>query len=597
MLLPKPLRPWIAELDLFPDDIARCLGEMVKKLSVFLGQMDRAVLFGLTEPDGYSGLQSKPAYERLLLSEWLLADELPEEFERRAVMGEHLFLKRHTQHSVNSRISIALFDCGPDYIGTPRLVQLALIILLHRKALSMKSQLLWGILQNPGVLYNDVTPHNLTTFLKAHSALRVNEFHIDQWKEYLSTQTQVNGLWINSETIPDKFCDEARIAPYLIGIEDELIPEERSLKLSVTYGKTKRNTSLQIPDDAMCTRILRNPFSTSNSRTKSELRLADSMIFCSGGKKLAARTNKDYAAVFPLPNSAKANPGLRRLFKPSENHKIIAIQAQKRRIVAISSYEQEIFCHNFPGSYQALPVTMKDECEIYIDHDQIGYRNLFLSFASGYTHCAFFLDDALQLFQLNYSSDYINAFRIDEPVCAIKLGRNGLCYMKVETDSKLLLIENVNSYSPLKSAINTDLKITGNVLLGFNHHPNEKNSIIAYEDQEGGWNTIYGTQTQHIEIVSSSTVLGAMLLPPILHGEGGLNFGEQVVLVIHEPESGRIILADCSGEFEITQNPGITHVEFDSLGGNIAYLTSDGTVTVYSSIRNETVVTLESNNV
>ena len=45
------------------------------------------------EPDGYDGIASRGIYERLVTSEWLLADEEPDEFDRRAAMGEHTFTR------------------------------------------------------------------------------------------------------------------------------------------------------------------------------------------------------------------------------------------------------------------------------------------------------------------------------------------------------------------------------------------------------------------------------------------------------------------------------------------------------------------------
>ncbi len=49
-------------------------------------------------PDGYDGIGRRGSYDRLLASEWLIHDELPDEFLRRVVSGEHAFLRRLHRH-------------------------------------------------------------------------------------------------------------------------------------------------------------------------------------------------------------------------------------------------------------------------------------------------------------------------------------------------------------------------------------------------------------------------------------------------------------------------------------------------------------------
>ena len=54
--------------------------------------------------------------------EWLLQEELPDEFMRRAVSGEHLFLQRAYQENSAAKQTVALFDTGP--ISSARLASL-----------------------------------------------------------------------------------------------------------------------------------------------------------------------------------------------------------------------------------------------------------------------------------------------------------------------------------------------------------------------------------------------------------------------------------------------------------------------------------------
>ena len=90
------------------------------------------------EPDGYGGLTTRGHPERLLLSEWLLAEELPLEFLRRAASRELL----HINPAFRAPQPGGAWPCsatsGPDQLGAARLVQLAALIVLHRRALDAR---------------------------------------------------------------------------------------------------------------------------------------------------------------------------------------------------------------------------------------------------------------------------------------------------------------------------------------------------------------------------------------------------------------------------------------------------------------------------
>ena len=60
-------------------------------IEALFGPPREAPLLGGGEIDGYAGLARRGDFERLLLSEWLLADEMPDEFIRRATSNELAF--------------------------------------------------------------------------------------------------------------------------------------------------------------------------------------------------------------------------------------------------------------------------------------------------------------------------------------------------------------------------------------------------------------------------------------------------------------------------------------------------------------------------
>jgi hypothetical protein len=136
---------------------------------------------GEPEPVGVDDLRRRGSYDRLLLSEWVLADEVPDEFDRRAAQGEHLFLHPRLATARGEHGTVALFDAGPAQIGAARLLQVALWILLARRSRAAGGSFLWGSLQRPGRLDGAERADQLKTFLANRSLDRVGADGLADW--------------------------------------------------------------------------------------------------------------------------------------------------------------------------------------------------------------------------------------------------------------------------------------------------------------------------------------------------------------------------------------------------------------------------------
>jgi len=147
--LPPDLAPWRAHLDLFPPELAASLGAWVPDLDRLIGPLRSARPLATGEPDGFHGIVRRGGVERLLLTEWLLADEAPEEFARRAVMNELAFLEVARRSPVRAVSSVVLFEAGPTQIGSPRIAHLAALIVLARRAERQGARFSWGLLHRP----------------------------------------------------------------------------------------------------------------------------------------------------------------------------------------------------------------------------------------------------------------------------------------------------------------------------------------------------------------------------------------------------------------------------------------------------------------
>jgi len=175
--LPDALRPWASQLSLFPEDLALSLGAHVARLAAAIGPMRARNEVVGGELQGYDGLTRRGSPERLLISEWLMAMEAPDEFVRRAAFGEQAYLKPAFRQPQGGRRAVALLDAGPDQLGAPRIAHLALLVVLARRAEAAGVGFSWGVLQAPPrkVPFTTVDAASIRQWLKAGSVAPPSE--------------------------------------------------------------------------------------------------------------------------------------------------------------------------------------------------------------------------------------------------------------------------------------------------------------------------------------------------------------------------------------------------------------------------------------
>ena len=185
--LPPSLRPWGAQLSVLPTALALSIGPWLPRLAQAVGPLATEVTATTGEPQGYGGLARRGPYDRLLLGEWLLADELPDEFLRRAIDGEHVFYELSHRAPVDRRRVVVLFDGGPQQLGGPRIAQLALLLLFARRAEAAGADLAWGVLQDPQRrLLDGATRSSVEHLLDGSSALGVEDELLERWCQTLA---------------------------------------------------------------------------------------------------------------------------------------------------------------------------------------------------------------------------------------------------------------------------------------------------------------------------------------------------------------------------------------------------------------------------
>ena len=258
--LPAALSPWEPWLVALPGEVLAGLGPWLPRLRFLLGALSRSGGEGDGEPDGVSGIGRRGSYEQLLLSEWAVAEIAPMEFLRRAAQGEHLFLQPRRRAPAGSPRTVVLFDCGPDLLGAPRLVQAALLIVFARRAADAGATLSWAILQDRNrTLHDVVDAASLRLFVHGRSRRPATPDDLQVLCELAGLVEEPEELWVVG----------AARAPVADGVRlitvDQPLSEDAVLHVDLP-GAGRSPVVLQLPDPpqqaALLRRLATEPVST-----------------------------------------------------------------------------------------------------------------------------------------------------------------------------------------------------------------------------------------------------------------------------------------------------------------------------------------------
>ena len=343
MDLPPALAPWRACLEDLPAEVALALGPLVQRLHAAVGPFSSSDRSGDGEPDGFSGLARRGSYERLLLSEWLLAEELPDEFNRRAATSEHAFLALARREPAAARWSVALFDSGPDQWGTPRLAHLAAVVVLSARAARAGAGFQWGMVQYPtSTPMESVTPHSLDLLRRARQAGPASEADLLQWHAFLTARAGDGDLWLVGGARLARLARAAipsRIS--CITVADPLEPDGRDLAVTVHSRRGEQALRLPLPEPQTCVRLLRDPFSAGDplrvAARATSLRPTSNLQFLPTGQKLAARLGAGHVVLFPIPTSTRDGVGAPREYRSPSGNPILGVGRIGKCLVAITA--------------------------------------------------------------------------------------------------------------------------------------------------------------------------------------------------------------------------------------------------------------------
>jgi len=307
--LPVLLEPWRPWLSLFPEDLSEPLGRFLLRLHPQIGPLRSAPARADALPEGVGSIVQRGPYERLLISEWAYADAEPDEFIRRAASGELMFAGPEPAARQRSRRCLVLFDAGPLQLGEPRLLHLALFILLARRAQEAGAAFEWGILQRPPALHNDCGRHGITALLKARSLDAANASHLAAWDALIDKSN--DDVWI----IGAHGMQAPAAVRGQVTIGRQLLAEK--LDVVVRMHLASRPVTLDLPAPALAIRLLRTPFeplagcvTTAKKSGRPSLLRAPCFAFTSSMVAVSQLDGSIF--VYPVPTSFKSKQGAER---------------------------------------------------------------------------------------------------------------------------------------------------------------------------------------------------------------------------------------------------------------------------------------------
>jgi len=343
--LPDALRPWQPELSDLPPELAIALAGSIRRLAPAVGPLQALSRLGEGEPDGFAGLTRRGPYDRLLVSEWMLAEEIPDEFLRRAADGELGFLHLRRLEPASSRRSVVLFDSGPDQLGGPRIAHIAALIVLARRAREGGAELIWGSIQGE-TTRSGVSGEDIDFLRSCRQPRRAQPEDLERWEQSHGPFTQEDDLWLVGAPSTVR-----RLEPpgNWMAVGDAIALDRRALDVEIRVRRSRRRVQLELPDDRLCAQLLRGETALHSAVQGTTLRVdpESAMWFSHDAKRLIFLTEEGDLVAVHAPNSptmaAKVPPGRTRRLRLRDGARFVAGGWHGRRLLALSMADEVIF--------------------------------------------------------------------------------------------------------------------------------------------------------------------------------------------------------------------------------------------------------------
>jgi hypothetical protein len=576
--LPASLAPWSKLLRVFPIELSLAIGPLVQRIAAAIDPLHLEDVPGDDDPDGFDGLVNRGSYERLIASDWLLADEIPEEFERRATMHEHLFLKTAKRDRAHGLGSVVLFDSGPDQLGSPRLAHLAILVVLIRRADRARANFAWRTLQNPGLPFlHGASESEVIELLRARTSANVSDSMLSDWINLSLETNRPEEIWlVGGERLH-------QISPHhvvsRVKVEDVLEPQVRQVSVEIQRPKGRpRRILLDLPDNAVCARLLRDPYQVRVSIPRKLPAMASSsgLIFALGGRRLFATTGDGTLMSFPVPNSPWDTPGNAKQHALGNIGRIVAANRLGRSTIIVSVEEISLRI-SYVGKESYPPAG-----HYFLHLDQFAWPRetdqglLFPCVRppvpQGDKSSLFVLDASGNLFRLKPEADEPVALLEQSGVLALT-SREGIpAYVSVDKARNTVEYTSMGR-EPFRGVVLSGADGVEQAFFGFGAHVQPPFCLLAIQKSPSRWLVVSGqTRSSEIQAEQTQEIVGVIQEP---------NYAEAVISLREDRHV--VTLKGPDWERTLFESPdSIAHLTVSQAKPWIAYSTTKGDVTVYS---------------
>ena len=579
--LPRHLTAWETQLRIFPDDIALALGPLMQRLSALIGEFPHHHGMGNSVPDGFAGLNKRGHYERLVASDWMLADELPDEFLRRSVMGEHLFWKFAYLEPSESRSTLALFDAGPEQLGAPRILHLAALAVLEARARRAGAAFCWGILQSPEAdLMPGMNVAEVNSLLHARGAFTALPDHFASWARRLTGAESPAERWVvGSERLlgfmPPEFSS--------LLVSEMPPPHTEKLRAEVRpAGKHPRAIELELPSSRACAQLLRDPFFIASAprQTISTGEEARGLLLSPTGNRLWIKTQQGGLLSVGVPNSPRQDPGRVKTFETLRSSPPVAIGKLGRSTIVVS---MDMVSHTLRvRTFGGFPLKGLGDGDVHdgdYELDPDVFKPLFS--VNSISPCVwhpvanrkpglYLVDESGQLLRLSTSANGRSCEVVHRHTLALTRCRLGMCYLTFDGENNSLGVS-IADHDPLQSWHSEVAPIA--TFLG--HGPTEETAVygqVAFGFSKTSWeiHTLKGKNS--ISVPEDFSVHGVIQ-----------EQNYESALIVLEGDRRTLSLLGAHGARKLCQaGSQVTAVSTSSDSLLIAYSTLEGNICVFS---------------
>jgi len=333
-VLPSALDSWTAELALLHAEVVEGVSPWLVALRELFGPMalPRGARHG--DPDGLDGLSRRGPYERLSLSEWAVGLELPEEFLRRAVMSEHVFTARAFIEPRGAQVSVALLDSGPLQWGAPRLVQLAALAVLARRARHHGASFSFGFVQDPELELHSFDIAGLEVWSAARSASATCPDPA-AWASALAA-LDAHDRWVIGA--PELSPMASALTAHHVSVDEVLFAAPRRLAVQIQCrGAGTRTLNLALPPERACIRALRHPYTKPRRDPAPVVEdVAEHLgLLSNDGRRLVMAGPRGDILALHVPPFPDDTQGRTKVITPRPEHRLLTIDRIAGRSVAL----------------------------------------------------------------------------------------------------------------------------------------------------------------------------------------------------------------------------------------------------------------------